>query len=235
LGIKETNLRLWEAYIKLGNSDEAEKQKNILINTENKEELTEILFFCRKYRLFETMLVVGKKLVESRKESSLTYFSIGYALNQLGDYEGALRYFEKEETISVVYAISKINIGISYWGLKKYEKANDCFKDAYKELNKKPTSGNFSPVPPKSKARLALNVWLKIMFGSLPSALHSIEEYLRSKDIDMDEFYDLRDWGAVVKRFPEHLPEGFDDFYERINNILLDFDSNSIYKLNIGI
>ena len=54
-------------------------------------------------------------------------------------------------------------------------------------------------------------------------------------DFDIDELYDLRDWGLVVKRFPSNLPEGFDEFYDRVSKILLDIDSQSIYQLTGGI
>jgi tetratricopeptide (TPR) repeat protein len=156
-------------------------------------------------------------------------------LNQLGDYENAIKYFEMEEKTSFSDVSDKINIGISYWGLKEYEKAKYYFEKANKELNKKPKNNNFSSLPKSVNTGLSNRIWLKVMFGNLTSALHSIDGYLRSNDIRLDVFYDLRDWGLVVKRSSDYLPEGFDEFYDRVSKVLLEIDSNSIYELSSGI
>ena len=198
LGFKEINLRLWEACLKLGNREKAEKQKNILLSSENDMELIETLFFCRKYKLFETIVEVGKKIIEINKKSSLSFTAIGYALNQLGDYPGAIEWFTKEEKSSEKM-IDNINLGISYWGLKDFQKANDYFEKANRESNLRRRSSDFTSKQGKSKIDLSKRVWLKVMSGNSRSALHSIDEYLHSKHIDINEFYDLRDWGAVEK------------------------------------
>lgn len=229
-GVREANLRLWEVYIKLGNINEAEKQKNILIDTENEQELAELLFFCRMYKLFDAMVIIGKKLVGVQSKLSKSYTPISYALNQLGDYEGALEYFKQDNKNSIVDVVDKINAGVSYWGLKMHETAMEYFMDANKELNKKPTKEVFTTSYFRNKAEQASKIWVKLMIGGTENILSSFDKHISSKDISLEDLYNLRDWGAVVSRNPEYLPDNFSEFFDHINSRLLELNKNSIYK-----
>lgn len=235
LDIKEVNLRLWETYLLLGDLDKAEEQKNILVDTINEKEIFEILFFCRRYSLFETMLEVSKKFIDNHSELPLSYTPAGYASNQLGDYQVAIRYFEKEKEKFPDGIIDKINIGVSHWGLNDFEKAKDYFEQANKELNKILKNNNFNSVQNRNKANFSERLFLKAMFGNLSSALNSIDEYLQSEEFNLDMLYNLRDWGRVIKRHPVNSPEGFDEFYNRITKVLNDVSAGSIYELASGI
>lgn len=232
LKIKEVNLRLWEAYLKTGNIKESEKQKQILLDTQEEAVLFELLLFCRKYRLFHTMLEVGEKHFKSEILLEIDYIALGYALNQLGNYEDAIRYFEQEH-ISLV--LQKINLGVSYWGLNKYETAMNLFAEANKELNKLSAKTSFNSTKKRTDDDFSERTWLKVMFGNSKAALHAIDEYLKSSHLSQGDLYDLRDWGTIIKRSPNQSPEGFEEFYNHLIQILRDIDENSIYELSQGI
>jgi hypothetical protein len=75
------------------------------------------------------------------------------------------------------------------------------------------------------------------MLGNSKNAVRIIENYLKlkGKDIDINEFYDLRDWSLIVKRLPKNLPIGFDDFLEYLSGVLAEYDKNLIYEFSWGL
>lgn len=237
LGAKEVNLRLWEVYIREGNTEKANEQKNILIASDEIAQLYEIQFFCRKYQLFDDLLDVNIKL--SKIDNKKTLFSslvTGYALNLVGRYADALICLRDTEKLSVSNAIWKVNAGISYWGLNDFQRAGKYFEEVnHLLLTKKPNSNNFRSRQTGDSMFSSEHVWVNVMLGNSKKAIQIMDEYLQGKDVNVDEFYDLRDWSLIVKRFPENLPIEFDHFWEYLVRVLTEKDKELIYQFSWGI
>ena len=147
-GAKEIHLRLWEAYLKMESEEYGEKEKRILIDTEKEKQLVELVRFCAKYQQFEALLEVGLKLATlSDDNTDYSNLAAGYALNMLGRFEEALEYFSRGEHLSkreLLKNYFKINIGMSYYGMKDMQKTLHYFEEANLNNLKKPTQGGFS-------------------------------------------------------------------------------------------
>jgi tetratricopeptide (TPR) repeat protein len=229
--IEEAHLRLWETYILAGDQRKSEEQARILFGMiSKKSQLREIAFFCRKYKLFEKLLDVSLNLADLDNEKPYEAYSIsGYALNLLGRYDEAINYFTESEPGEKKSVLYEINVGLAHWGVGNYTKAKDAFEQANLDMHERPTLANFKPSQNVQQPYEAERVWVMLVLGNHRSALRAAKSSTWKKNISQNDIYNVRDWNTILERVAQEQPNGFKDFSEYIDRVLVEFGDKNIY------
>jgi len=231
--VDEAYLRLWETYILSNDEEKAKEQRDIVLKiSKNRKQLGEVMFFCRKYKLYNSLLDASLMLIDLQQDdSSFGYTSAGYSLNSLGRYEEALLYLEKDKSSRENDALFHINSGLSFWGMGNDLKARGAFEKANLIMHDKSSTMDFKSRSKKTSSFDTLRPWVNLVLGNSNKALRTIKNPIWKKNINLDSLYDIRDWNYILKQISKDLPIGFDEFSESINDLLIEFGDREIYKL----
>jgi tetratricopeptide (TPR) repeat protein len=95
------------------------------------------LFLARYFENnFKEAIEIGKKIIEINPKDDEAYYNMGYAYDELQEYQKAIDSYQKAIEINPKYDKTYNNMGIAYGKLEEYQKAIDSFKKAI-EINPK--------------------------------------------------------------------------------------------------
>jgi tetratricopeptide (TPR) repeat protein len=155
-----------------------------LLNIKNEAQVSELLFFFRKYESFDSMLSICYQLNKIDKEkSSFQLSGLGYALNMLERYREAIGYFIRARENSSSRFLIEINLGMSYYGLRDLQNSIQYFEDANKSIAAKPKEDNFKTFRRKITEFSSERTWIALLLGNSKSAIRHLEAFSISDNI----------------------------------------------------
>jgi eukaryotic-like serine/threonine-protein kinase len=137
LGLEPTNedaaAHLALAYEHDGKPTEAEKAYQQAIQAHPNSRLSYNLFgtFYRRRNQYDKALQMFSKVIQIAPEWYGTYVNIGSIYDEMGQYEKAIDPLQKSIAIRPSYP-GYVNLGIAYFGLKKFDDAAKAYEEAIK-------------------------------------------------------------------------------------------------------